>query len=243
MNLLNKHILVTRPEHQAAHIIEQLQTQGAIPQLFPLLEIIPKTPVIKQITADYLIFISPNAVRFGIKALNCASSTSIAAIGKKTADALQQQCIRVEHFPQTGFDTEHFLQLPAFQHLSGKRVVIVRGEGGRELLAQTLQERGAKVSYAEVYVRRMPELNIPRLKKHWLQQQLDIIIITSAESLQNLYQETNRQLKDVSWLSQIPLVLGSKRMLSTANQLGHQGRKWLADNPSDEAVMALLQSL
>lgn len=243
MDLQGQHILITRPEHQASPIVEQLQANGAIPHLFPLLEIVPKTPAITEITADYLIFISPNAVSFGINVLNWSSSTSIAAIGKKTADALRQHDIQVEHFPEAGFDTEHFLELSAFQNIKEKHVVIVRGEGGRELLARTLKERGADVTYAEVYIRRLPELDIPRLKKHWLQQQLDIIIITSAESLQNLYQETSRQLKDVSWLSQIPLILGSERMLSAANKLGHQGRKWLADNPSDEAVMALLQRL
>jgi uroporphyrinogen-III synthase len=243
MKLQGKHIFITRPKHQAMPIVEQLQANGAIPHLFPLLDIVPKTPAMTDVTADYLIFISPNAVSFGIKALNWTSSTSIAAIGKKTANTLQQQHIHVEHFPSEGFDTEHFLALPAFQQVEGKTVVIVRGEGGRELLAQTLKERGAEVTYAEVYIRRLPELDISRLKKHWLQQQLDIIIITSVESLQNLYQETSRQSKDVSWLSQIPLILGSERMLSTANRLGHQGRKWLADNPSDEAVMALLQRL
>jgi uroporphyrinogen-III synthase len=243
MDLQGKHIFITRPEHQAMPIARQLEAHGAIPHLFPLLEIISKVPAITEITADYLIFISPNAVSFGINVLNWSSSTSIAAIGEKTADALHKKGIQVNHFPQAGFDTEHFLEMSAFQHMHGKCVVIVRGEGGRELLAQTLKERGADVIYAEVYIRRIPELDMEVLKKHWLWQQLDIIIITSAESLQNLYQEANRQLKDVSWLSHIPLILGSARMLSVAEKLGHQGRKWLADNPSDEAVMALLKRL
>lgn len=247
-----KHILVTRPQHQADALIARLTACGAIPHAFPLLEIIDQRLDIASLQNnlqdgfDYLIFVSPNAVAYGLLALpsHWLLQAKIAAIGKKTAKALQTQGIDVDLYPEQGFDSEHFLAMPKMQQLQGCKVLIIRGVGGRELLADTLRSRGATVAYAEVYARRCPRFDVSLLKNQWMAEQLDIIIISSIESLQNLYQQSHRQLgAEEGWHYQPDLLLGSKRMLKKALEMGHQGSLHLAANPSDEAVIDALRQL
>jgi uroporphyrinogen-III synthase len=187
------------------------------------------------------LFISANAVTFGAALLDAGqqqvlASLTLGAIGKKTAQALNALGLAVHWVPASGFTSEDFLALPAVQDLTGRHILIFRGEGGRELLAEALRGRGATVEYADVYQRICPQTSPTVLKQHHERQQLDIIAITSSEGIGNLLALVGSS----DWIKTIPLLIGSQRMVETARQAGFTGVLVLADDPGDEAMFAAL---
>ena len=145
-------ILVTRPEQQAAVLCRLLEAQGAIAHRFPGVTIVPHATGRAQLTRlasqpdfNFVIFISANAVRFGAAFLSQRRDLAIAAVGPATARALNQAGYRVSVVSQGGFDSEHLLANAQFSALQGKRILLVKGSGGRELLEQQLAQRGAQV--------------------------------------------------------------------------------------------------
>lgn len=242
-------VVVTRPAHQAAQFRQQLQQAGASVLLCPAISIAPPAdPAVAQATLarlhdyDMLIFISANAVSFGLGLLDAAQCQQLhhlmlGAIGQRTASVLQQQGFTATLVPASGFTSEDFLAMPAVQQLAGRRILILRGEGGRELLADTLRARGAQVDYVDVYRRMRPEIDASQLKQHHDRQQLDIIAITSSEGLLNLF----AMLDNPDWIKTVPLLVGSQRMVATARQAGCTGTLVIADNPGDEAMLQALR--
>lgn len=241
-------VVVTRPASQAAGFQHLLGQAGATAVLFPVIAIVPpeNQAVAKAVLAgldayDTAIFISANAVRFGLELLDetlqqCLRRLVIGAVGKQTAEALQQCGYPVQWVPGGAFTSEAFLALPETQQLAGRRILIFRGEGGRELLAESLQRRGASVDYVEVYRRVRPKIDANCLKQRHKQQQLDIIAITSSEGLLNLL----AMLDNPDWIKTVPLLVGSQRIGETARQTGFTGSIVIADNPSDKAMMQAL---
>jgi uroporphyrinogen-III synthase len=241
-------VVVTRPAHQAVMFQQQLLQHGGRVLAYPAIAVQACTNL-HQITArlaqlpdyDAAIFISSNAVQFGLALLDTSQRAqlqqlTLGAIGSKTARSLQAAGLRPVWIPPTGFTSEDFLAMPAVQHLTNRRIVIFRGEGGRELLADTLRQRGASVDYLDVYQRICPKNDISELKHHHDNQQLDIIAITSSEGLLNLL----TLLGNPEWIKTVPLLVGSQRMATTARKAGFTGQMVIADNPGDEAMFAAL---
>ena len=193
--LSGRTVLVTRPLHQAAALAQAIRSAGGAAYEFPALDIegVPGdelgVPPAQLADADIMIFISPNAVQFGMAAIQAAgrlsSSTAIFAVGPGTARALQAQGLTQVITPE-GQDSEALLALPQLQDVAGKRVVIVRGVGGRALLADTLRERGADVHFMECYRRMRPQADASPLLAHWQAGGIDAVTVTSAEALHNL---------------------------------------------------------
>lgn len=244
--LKNRWIAITRPAHQAGKLIKKLESNSAKVIPFPLLEIVePKSPHLLQQQLSNLehfntaLFISPNAVERALKYVSKAQlkSLKIAAVGKKTALSLHNKGLSVDYFPDKLFNSEALLALDAMQQVQGQRIIIFRGEGGRDLLRDTLQQRGANVAYSNVYARRCPADNIGLLKQHYYQQKLDIIILTSGESLQHLLRLANNE----TWITHVPLLVGSQRI---KQKFQHQfaGKLWVAPDPSDETIYRILQT-
>lgn len=244
-------VVVTRPAHQAAGFRHLLEQAGAQAILFPVMEVRPPTDLaaatarLSQLPSyDVALFISANAVEFGLSLLdgqqrNALQQLTLGAIGKQTAKVLQQHGFTAAWVPAQGFSSEDFLALPATQQLAGKRILIFRGEGGRELLADTLLQRGASVDYVAVYQRQgilCPKVAASRLKHLHEHQQLDIIAITSSEGLLNLL----AMLDNPDWIKTVPLLVGSQRMVDTARQAGFSGTIVIADNPGNEAMLQAL---
>ncbi|MGR9053083.1 MAG: uroporphyrinogen-III synthase, partial [Gammaproteobacteria bacterium] len=159
-------ILVTRPSHQAGRLAALIGQKRWRAVLFPTLEIVPNLQsdsfhcLFDRLEKfDQSIFISANAVNFAVSANNgkidTFSNHRIAAVGRATADALVALGLKV-CVPDTGNDSESLLAMSEFENVSGQSILIIRGEGGRETLADTLRERGAKVEYLEVYRRIKP---------------------------------------------------------------------------------------
>jgi len=185
-------IIVTRPRDQADGLAAKLQKLGANPVMLPLLEIAPAPDqnalqAFVQRVANYqlLIFISPNAVAYGMSALQqIPAGVYVAAVGQGTAKALHKLKVEEVIVPSERFDSEGLLALPELQQVAGWHIAILRGDGGRELLGETLASRGAQVEYVTCYRRSKPELDA----QVWLAAQPDVIAVTSSEALTHLWQ-------------------------------------------------------
>ena len=185
-------IVVTRPRAQASRLAGWIAEQGGEPLIFPLLEISPvidPAPLQAVITRlgnySLAVFISPNAVDFSVPAILAKqawpSGLQAAAIGQSSVALLARYGIDHALAPVERFDSEALLELPEMQRarVAGKRVLILRGNGGRELLADTLRERGAEVDAVSCYQRSAPADAAP-LQALWRSGRLDALTISSS---------------------------------------------------------------
>lgn len=252
--LQGTHIVVTRPAHQAEMLCSLITQNGGVPIRFPVLEIVaPGNGVALSAVLDRLaicdiaIFISANAVQWAMPLINdrggLPDTVSVAAVGQSTARALAGAGHPADICPDQQFNSEALLDTAALQQANGKRIVIFRGEGGREHLADILRQRGAMVEYAECYRRARPDTGVAPLLQAWQQGQLDIIIVTSNEGLQNLHDMIRDSDQAESLLSKLldtPLLLISERTAMLARQLGFTQAPIIATKASDDALLQAL---
>jgi uroporphyrinogen-III synthase len=236
-------VLITRPAHQAESLCQRIVDAGGRAVRFPLLRITDASDTQQVVELlrdpvlyDLAIFISPNAVEFGLAALQRhggpATKTQIAAVGRGTARELQNRLGRApDLLPTQSFDSEGLLALPELQAVMGKRILILRGNGGRELLGDTLRERGATVEYAEVYRRDPPQPD--DAETGWLEKS-DLITVTSGEALHNLFEFTAAAHRPA--LLGKPLITISERVAQQAGELGFT-QVMVADGADDEAIL------
>ncbi len=244
--LSGKRILVTRPQQQSTALLKLITQQGGQAISLPTIEICPihnparSNSCLQNLKAyQWLIFISANAVNFAVATNNgkipVFEGVKIAAVGKATAYALQNLGVQVDLVPHSGFNSEALLATGALQQVQKQRILIVRGVGGRETLAQTLQARGAVVDYLEVYQRKIPVIDEKTAMVLALlaKQQIDMITITSAEALENLVimLKTHKAL-----LVDIPLVVMSERIKPIAQASGFKTIV-VSSSPDDMAIL------
>jgi uroporphyrinogen-III synthase len=215
-------VLVTRPEHQAEPLVAAIEAAGGRAIRFPAIEVAPLAAATIEAEAaglhdpDIAIFVSANAVRYG---LGHAVAPCIAAVGPATAAAIEAAGAQVNIRPQAGFDSEHLLAEPEFEDVAGKVVRIIRGESGRELLAETLRKRGATVEYLAVYSRRAPQPDaaaLSRLEEAWLAGDVDAVTVMSVETLVNLVTILPETCRDR--LRQTLLVTPAERVIIEATK-------------------------
>lgn len=242
-SLKSLRVLVTRPEHQAAALCHLIEQQAGCPIVFPTVAIDYKTVDLQTLPEyDIAIFTSPNAVWGVQKIINEStvawpSRLQVVAIGTGTAHALNKVGIDVAFIPLQ-FNSEGLLALPFLQTVQQRNIILFRGEGGRELIGNALRERGAKVREAIVYQRVLPAVEIKDHLSDWQKKGLDIIVVTSNSSLQNLITLVGPSARD--WLLQIPLVVMSKRIADFAHNIGFVKRPFVVDNADDEAIVRAL---
>jgi len=234
-------VLVTRAAHQSAPLCKLIRSHGGHPITFPALEICgPENPGITQSQLarldcfDIAIFISPNAVIHGLAMLKERTPLNrliIAAVGKSTAHTLEQAGLTVDITPTDRFDSEALLETPELQHVAGHEIIIFRGNGGRPLLGDTLQQRGAAITYAEVYQRTCPTADPTELLTIW-STSVQVVTTTSIDILNNL--ATLLGAKGMQKLRNTPLLVISERMQIEAQKLGCQNiiLSQRADDPS-----------
>jgi len=188
-------VLNTRPVGQAASLTAGLRALGAEPVLFPTLAILPPldTHTLRQrlatlATYHLAIFVSPTAVERGHAVAGpWPMGLSVAGVGQGSAAALRAAGCENVLAPEDGADSEHLLALPELADLHGRRVLIFRGEGGRELLAETLSARGAQVDYAECYRRGLPESDPAPVCDSWRRGGIQAVTVLSSQGLDNLF--------------------------------------------------------
>ena len=238
-------VLVTRPEAQARALATTIKAHGGIPFLFPVIEIEPLHPddVAERANLleppDITIFVSANAVKHG---LPYAADSVICAIGPATAAAIEESGYPKVIRADSGFDSEHLLQALESRDVSGQTVRIIRGVGGREMLAQSLRSRGAHVDYLEVYERRPPHYDdsqIEQLCSRLCNGSIHIVTAMSVESLLNLFEFLNPDA--MKKLATTPLVTPSARVIKEAHNRLTEVQPVLADGPQpDDMVRAMI---
>jgi uroporphyrinogen-III synthase len=241
-------VLVTRPAHQAHHLCQLIEEQGGSTIVLPALQInpTPDRPAMRAAVGPIdryhlVIFVSANAVRFGGELIAQRRDLRIAAIGKATAHALNVAGHRVSVVPSAGVDSEALLASTGLQHMSGQRVLIVRGKGGRELLGDTLRERGAEVVYAEVYEREPAHPSkqaLDQLEETWRHGGIKVYTGTSSELLEALVGILAPRCRDL--MDSTSLLTGAPRVADRAARLGLGSPVILAEGPDDEALVAAL---
>jgi uroporphyrinogen-III synthase len=227
--LQGRHIVVTRPAGQAAHLAEVLVALGAKPVLFPVLAIFavedegPLLDIATRLDAfDWAAFVSPNAVEKALGSIlahrKWPAHLKVATVGKSSERALAACGVSNVIAPRERFDSEALVALPELQDMQGRRVVIFRGDGGRELLGDTLKARGASVEYVACYRRGKPDLDPAPLHKLWNDRCLDAVTVTSSEGLHNLFEMVGKLGQ--AWLRKTPTFVPHARIGDAARALG-----------------------
>ena len=246
MPLQGKTIVVTRPRAQAGKLAGLIAAQGGVPVVFPLLEIgapddpLPLQWAIKRLDQyAFAVFISPNAVEFSVPAILASRTWPVGlqavAIGQSSVVLLAGYGIAPTIAPVERFDSEALLEMPELQteRVSGRRVVIFRGNGGRELLADTLRERGAEVDYVTCYHRSAPVDGAAMLSGLWSGNQLDALTISSSEGLRNLLALLDPA--DCERLRMTPVFVPHQRIADLAKELGLQ--RITLTGPADAGII------
>ena len=248
--LADKTIIVTRPLAQAQNILEALEAKLATTVHFPVLSIctvdddtIAQSKFNHLQDYETLIFISANAVHYadnlakklGVDFNKC----TLAAVGPATKHALEQYGYHVSIVPQSGFTSEALLSDTAFSNIKGQKILIIRGQGGREHLRENLLLRGAHVDYAEVYQRQLPSNRNP-LQLNELESKNSAVLLYSVESAQNLWSLCTKEERE--WLTNVKFIVGSQRIAEAITRVGWLNNSIIADNSSDQAILNTLQN-
>lgn len=247
-NLAGRTIWLTRPRFQLSGLTSAIEERGGRVQALPMFEIeaLPGNQAIKQKLLDLdqydlLFFISTNAARLGMEAINgfwpqLPGHLRFFSVGPTTAEALAEYGVRAQ-YPDTGMNSEAMLAMPALADIDGHRALLFRGEGGREILAGGLREKGARVDYAEVYRRTLPDYSEAFLRQCLQDARPDVLVVSSAEALDNLH-----NLLYPLWpgLLQTDLLVSSDRLVEKAGTLGFN-RVHNAEGATDPAIVAALE--
>jgi uroporphyrinogen-III synthase len=232
-------VLITRPQDQAMSLTERISQQHGKALLFPVItiEAIPSDqwslPDLADI--DMLIFVSRNAVSYFFESVKqtIPNHIRLAAVGNGTAQQIESYGYSVAVKPDEVAGSEGLLAMALLHDVAQKKVVIVRGHGGRELLADTLIQRGAQVSYVEVYQRTLPKMSVEACQQAL---SADVIICTSVAGVENLCRILSAHIDS---LLTKPLIVVSERIQHIAKKIGFH-RIMVTEDVSDEAMMKQL---
>lgn len=244
--LSGRGIVITRPAEQAHALATLVRAHGGQPILFPLLAIAPleddtgfRQELDRATDCQWAIFISSNAVLHGMPRLlqrypHLPPTLRFAAIGPSTAAELRKFGVADALTPEQRYDSESLLALPEMQAVQGQSIMIFRGVGGRELLAEQLQARGAEIRFVECYRRINPQPDAGDLPRLWQNRQLHAIVVTSSEALRNLIALAD----NAEWLRGTPLCVNHARIGELAQQ--HGLRAIVATEPGDQGLLNCL---
>jgi len=253
MQLSGKHILITRPEPENTLSCERFQTWGAHSLSLPMIEIDALTEQNAAIQShifdldlyDQVIFISKNAVRYGIEWIeDCWPMLPVGinwvGIGKGTTDFINELGfdlgIKAQEHALSGNTSEALLNQESMQKVSGQKILIMGGEGGRTKLADTLLERGAQVKHLALYSRNKINYDLEQVAEA---ENCEVILITSGEGLENLVDTLSQHNKN--WLHKL-ILTPSQRVTDMAIELGWKNVV-NANGADDNSIYAALTQL
>lgn len=220
--------LVTRPSPEGQNLCNSLSEHG-IPALHqPLIRIeagrqySELVDLIQQ--AQIIIAVSQHAVYWANHALEKVgqkwpTSSRYVAIGQKTAHKLSKASQQKVQYPEVS-DSEHLLAMTELTDVGQKQVLILRGNGGRDLIYSTLAEHGALVQHCEAYQRIDVAFNVDKSTQQWQQFGIDTLVVTSGEQLNQFVRSLSP--KHLAWLQQLCLVVPSQRIVEMAQRHGFQ---------------------
>jgi uroporphyrinogen-III synthase len=249
-------VVITRPLAQAKPLAQQVAALGRDAVVFPLLEILPLHDSTKlrstlEKLEDYAMvaFVSPNAIDAAFAHVpQWPTNVPLAVVGEGSKAALAQHGLTpanatiISPVDRTRTDSQTLLEVLDIGALRGKKVLIIRGETGRELLADALREKGVEVEQLAAYRREAPTLDDSR--RQTLQRLLDTSadwVITSSEALRFLLQMVRELAGDagVVKMQQQNLIVPHIRIAETAHALGFS--HITQTGSGDEQLLAALQ--
>lgn len=206
--------------------------------------------IAKLVFQDILIFVSRPSVYFAMPAIKAAwdplaqlTPLLYCAIGPGTAQILHENGVKDVLLPKRKpFETESLLEIDALQNVQSKNIMIFRGNGGRTLLIDSLQQRGAVVEVIETYQRSLPTIDLANILNSWQHQPqsaIDVILTTSLDGLHNLMLLMGSDV--VEQLKSIPIVVVGLRMYQQALKLGFK-RPLLSEGADDQSLLATLEA-
>ena len=244
-------ILVTRPSPAGEQLVSRLRALGQVAWSFPLIEFSPG----RELSAladhmntlqqgDLLFALSQHAVEFAQaqlqqQGLNWPTAPHYFAIGRTTALALHTVSGTDVRYPLDREISEVLLQLPELQNIAGKCALILRGNGGRELIGDSLTARGAEVTFCECYQRCAIHYDGAEEAMRWQSREVTTVVVTSGEMLQQLWSLIPQWYRE-HWLLRCRLLVVSERLAKLARELGWQDIK-VADNADNDALLRALQ--
>ncbi|MCB1649010.1 MAG: uroporphyrinogen-III synthase [Pseudomonadales bacterium] len=261
-------MLLTRPGRQAEGIAARISAAGGMALSLPMLEIEPlrqhedieriKAGILALDQFDIAIFISTNAANLGLEWIRqywpqMPVGLSAYAVGPGTAAILREEPWPV-YCSDEGVTSEHLLALAGLQSVKGKRIALFRGQGGRELLADTLRERGARVDYIEVYRRRVPRYERREVLGMMENEGINVLVLSSQQILESFVQllkpddgknasldpaQDKEQKALLSLQQQLRVIVPSRRVLETARAAGFV-HVTDAGGADDDAIFASL---
>lgn len=249
-------VLVTRPRAQAGPLAAAVRDAGAVAVEFPLLSIEavgagdPEAGAIRRVVTDLgryalAIFISTNAVSAALPWLRerwpeLPEGLVCLAIGEATAAGLAREGIDANH-GQRAMTSEELLEDPLLREVSGKRIVIFKGAGGRRMLADTLAGRGALVTECAVYRRRGPDADGDALWALLVEERINVVLISSGEGLENFLGLLGRG-RAGTIAAEAAFVVPGERVKRQARESGLR-RLEVAENATDAAMIRALERL
>jgi uroporphyrinogen-III synthase len=233
-------ILNTRPAHQQAELTAMLEAEGARVLSFPVIRIVPAGAAAPDFSAyDILLFVSRNAVDHGLdlaRGVVFPGAMQFGVIGAATRAALLERIVDpgqrlIESEP---YNSEALLEAAALQRVAGKRILILRGQAGRNLLGDELAARGARVDYCEVYRRELPARDPAAFDRLVAGAFPSLAVLTSNEGMHNLFELVDAAAAER--LRATPWLLISERMRESALKLGHNAPIVIAESASDDGI-------
>jgi len=236
---LPRRVLLTRPLAKSNELAKLLSEKNVFSVCHPLVEahaLDNMTNLASISDADIVIAISENSVRFSRHKINAwPQNCRYFAVGSATQNQFNALGITADipDYPTS----EGLLKLPGLSQVKHKNVTIIRGHGGRELLAESLTQRGANVSYLEVYDRQLIKMNVQDCERQWQQAQINTIVVTSGEILQHIYANVGEN--SLSWLQEQWLVVPSERIAIMAKNLGARNVS-ISHGADNESILKIL---
>ncbi|HVL36193.1 MAG TPA: uroporphyrinogen-III C-methyltransferase [Burkholderiales bacterium] len=230
-------ILVTRPAGQAGPLARRIEAAGGNALAYPALDIEPlaERPLPPLAGLDMVVFVSPTAVCCAFERSTAwTGAAHLAAVGKGTRRELEARGVRDVIAPQEGGDSEALLAEPALQAVQGRRILIVKGEDGRDALAETLRGRGAAVELFECYRRVAPQTDPAPLAAAWDRGEVHAVTATSAQGLDHLIERFG-----AARLARTPLFVTHPRIAEHARAAG-LAQVRVAGPGDDELAAALV---
>lgn len=230
----NWRLLLTRPAPESAALAATLAAQGIPSSSLPLLaiEALVESAEQRATILDLprycaVIVVSKPAARLGLDLLKRywpqpPAAQPWFAVGAATAEILREHGLNV-HCPERGDDSEALLELPQLQQVlaaaATPRVLILRGEGGRELLAERLRGQGVQVDYLPLYRRLLPHYPAAVLLERLTAEHLNGLVVSSGQGFMHL-----RELAGVDWprVARLTLFVPSPRVAEMARAAGAQ---------------------
>jgi uroporphyrinogen-III synthase len=243
-SLAGKRVVITRPGGQAENLARLVREAGGEPLCIPAIEILPLADAapFQALAArlgdfDLAIFVSRNAVRSALALLGgkpWPPGLKVATVGQGSREELVQRGFGEVIAPAAQSDSEALLALPELADVHGRRVVIFRGDGGRQLLGETLRQRGAHVEYAACYRRVRPAAGTA-LRDAW-RGGIDAVTVSSAEGLANFLQMLGAE--EAGRMRAMPVFVPHARV---AQEAARQGlARVIVAGPRDAEMLAAL---